>query len=135
MNRITPEQVVEAYKKTGLHPVDGVWVHRRLLEKDEVMLCGCALSAVCCSKGESVAAEFEIISYYSGQGYGGVAHHLGYELKLDPGYIQGFMNGFDDEEEMEDTPEYNQGYKDGLAARAEVFDEFGEPKLNVGGNV
>jgi hypothetical protein len=47
MRRILPEEVKQAYERTGLKPIRNGW-HR----KDGEQACGCALTAVCLDGGQ-----------------------------------------------------------------------------------
>lgn len=105
MERITPEQVVEAYKTTGLKPV------RHITLKDG---CACGLGAVYAQKlnvrTECVGEVFTEIKKYG----------------LSPSYVSGFIAGFDgvDFDEMRDVliEDESIGYEDGQAAWKAVVD-------------
>lgn len=102
--RITPEQVVEAYKATGLKPMRG-WYFQN---KD----CACGLGAIAanggCSRNEDRADRWLVRN--------GGFHHS---------YIGGFAGGFDGEQSLvpgANAEEYKQGYADGQSAWNAVVD-------------
>jgi hypothetical protein len=90
MNRITPEQVVEAYKETGLKPRQRVF----LVDK-----CACGL-------GVLAAHDANINNSYDA--YDWAVTQYGED------YVESFWRGFDD---RSTTPQYEQhiGYEDGRA--------------------
>lgn len=111
MKRITPEQVVEAYRKTGLKPVRERWV---AWSGGECVVCG--LSAVAIAAGNE-AKEIEQRTIKT--------RCIGEMLGLPIEYVGGFADGFDDESVSEsrlrDSEEFIAGHADGIAAREAVL--------------
>lgn len=113
MNRITPEQVVEAYRVTGLKPVREDWI---TLDNK----CGCALTACMLHSGysiDSINADIE-------QCCEPVPEEV---LQLDNRYVIGFVRGFDSGDDPtigwhdDDAKALGLGYADGTAAAKAVF--------------
>jgi hypothetical protein len=107
MKRITPEEVVEAYRKTGLKPMPGAY-HRESGH-------ACGLGALAIADG---ADDCWISGWIN-------THPL-----LKGVYGGGFINGFDQKpEDLEHQDgwedEYVLGYQDGDAARKAADKEFG----------
>ena len=109
-NRITVQQVVEAYKKTGLRP-------RVQAFYDEVTGCACALGAVSIARNSSLAAQDVLVQ-----------DQIVDELGLDVHYTNGFCGGFDRcgstpsvLSNSEQLQNYQLGRQDGAAARKAVF--------------
>ena len=78
MKRITPEMVVEAYRKTGLRPIPRVWY-------DAENKCGCASTALAVAGGlpvEKVDGHL-VIGFLCDQ------------LEVSRRYVNEFVNGFD----------------------------------------
>lgn len=101
MKRITPEEVVEAYKSTGLKPVRGTfcWGSR-----------ACGLGTVCISRGKMPTSPLM------------VSRSLGIEME----YLLGFVNGFDGIHKAsigidESNETLSLGFADGKLAAAAVF--------------
>ena len=107
MKRITPERVVEAYRKTGLRPVRERWVAWR---GGECVVCG--LSAVAIAAGND-AREIEQRTVKT--------RCIGEMLGLPTEYVGGFADGFDGESRYVDNEEFSAGYADGIAAREAVL--------------
>jgi hypothetical protein len=101
VNRITPEMVIEAYRKTGLNPVRG----------DYFPITGyaCALGALYVAEGKyrsdrNLHLNSTFCSLHSQYVYGSE-------------YCVGFVNAFDGEEILwPENDEYVAGYEDGRAA-------------------
>ena len=98
--RITAEQVVEAYKKTGLTPARGVYFHNG---------CGCGLTAV------TLTVDPEFFDKHPS--------HFGIELaellSINQSYMDGFIRGFDGGlpiTQLFFDPDYKDGYLDGASA-------------------
>jgi hypothetical protein len=103
MKRITPEEVLDAYAKTGLKPHRGVWLWKECGKR-----CGCGLGAMYVANGGDPPKVWsqEVIK----------------TLGISIDYLNGFTCGFDDESpDYEPGGEEEQGYTDGLAAAAAVF--------------
>lgn len=133
MKRITSEQVVEAYSKTGLKPVISAW-YKEEYDRTRITVekCGCALTAVC-------AAQVGMEEIENVDTEGGYEELLVDNLDLDPSYINGFINGFDAPLNKlftrnryyyseEQNAKLAAGWEDGYAAHVAVF---GEPKKPV----
>ncbi|WCS68310.1 hypothetical protein Goe21_02000 [Bacillus phage vB_BsuM-Goe21] len=100
---ITAEELVQAYKKTGIKPINKVYVN-------PVINCGCALSVLSInnsngnlslSKINAIRDTEELEKIFSDK------------IGLDPSYnIDAFMDGFDCIMSGKmDTKEWNEGYK------------------------
>lgn len=97
--RITVEEVLEAYRVTGLKPIQGNFYH-----SDG---CCCAIGAVAISSGAK-------------RGCGAVCRWA--ETHLHPLYINGFLAGFDEDCARDfSSKQFTQGYADGTAVREAVF--------------
>lgn len=130
MKRITPEEVVAAYRKTGLRPVRRISAERRFDDgfcvNDEIApLCGCALVAIATANGARdldpiQLPESEILNAACEEVFGVRWDDLdGHE------YAAGFLGGFDGRARVlwvvVGTPS-EQGYDDGRAAWAAVVE-------------
>jgi hypothetical protein len=105
MRRILPEEVKQAYERTGLKPIRNGW-HR----KDGEQACGCALTAVCLDGGHNGILDTE-----QRMNYAEVA------LGLDPQYARGFLHGFDCVKIEEEVHLHRQmGWEDGQACAEAV---------------
>jgi hypothetical protein len=104
MKRITPEEVVLAYKETGLTPIDNDFGNAR-------SKCGCALTAIAYKNNPTVELREIIWKFFNEEDFS--------LLPYDVLYIEDFISGFDSSF-YDDT----QGYQDGLAARHTVSKEF-----------
>ena len=106
MKRITPEDVVDAYQKTGFTPCFG-----HFLSEDGKS--GCGITVVLAAEGRPIALG-----------------RIGEEAMktMSNSYIDGFWNGFDGFNQTHGPEERVQGNADGLAARAAVLDYF-TPKV------
>ena len=101
--RITVEEVLEAYRVTGMKPVQG-----NFFRSDG---CCCAIGAVAISRGTPRTSE----------GVCGWA-----ETMLHAAYLDGFIGGFDGAVREESLGvEHDQGYADGTAVREAVFGKQG----------
>lgn len=112
MVRITPDQVVEAYRKTGVKPMQGNWHNG-----SESDLCCCGLGALYLAAGEPVLT-LTLNSY---------AHHVQQVLNIPGNYLIGFTNGFDGKvmpEEWVNREFEPQGFHDGRLAWATVQREI-----------
>ena len=105
MDRITPEQVIEAYRKIDYSPARESWLN------EERKSC-CGLTAVALANGLTPPKD----GFLSG---GIVAEHLGLSYS---GYTVAFADGFDglSKDEFHDPA----GYEDGQAAWEAVKREF-----------
>ena len=109
MNRITLEEVQEAYKITGAKPKARIPMIR--YNKDEIYCCGAGVLA------------FKYIG--DGMRYlGATMEYL--TKKYTEQYILGFTNGFDDTDiyylkDKFENPEFKAGYDDGLAIGKAIF--------------
>lgn len=117
MNKITPEEVVEAYRKLGIKPVFGIW------GRQEGGECGCALTAMVANK---VGFNTALNGIY-GQSYTFIRDTL---QDYDEDYLYGFVHGFDYASEHPDRGNnyYRTGFYDGVATRKAVEDAFGVMK-------
>lgn len=95
MNRIIPEQVEEAYKKTRLKPRQGYWINDR---------CACGLGVVYAKK--TGARSFSA----------GLPGKIRRRFGLSLNYLEGFIVGFDGERDYSVDKEFKQGFEDGKAA-------------------
>lgn len=100
MRRITVEEVLEAYRVTGLVPRRGTYCMTIFGAR-----CGCAVGAL----GAANSIAVENLSCWAGELYG-------------TEYLAGFLNGFDKEiYVVEESDEILAGYADGQAVAAAVF--------------
>lgn len=115
MKRITPEQVIEAYRKTGFTPRCGLYVCFRGCE-----ISGCGIGAM----------------YYAERGERpDERNHNAYDINAwmitsySASYRRGFIQGFDGDKKYcrvgWDKTEFNAGCVDGQAARKAVVKELG----------
>jgi len=107
VNRITAEQVVEAYKVTGYRPA-----RKTMWSKTNKGDCACAL--VACSAAKVYPLKNEETDW---------EHYLCQTLEIERTYMLGFISGFDGYTQavalMDEVAK--EGYADGLAAAAAVF--------------
>lgn len=108
MNRVLPEQVVEAYKVTGLIPIRCAWVN-----KDRRG--ACALSTVACHRR---------------------MHRARLLLQLGEEYEMGFTGAWDEDSPGDVPserlkPRYRLGWFDGVSARKALNAEFGSDPIPV----
>lgn len=108
MNRITPEEVVAAYAKTGLVPVRARWA----AYDEKRRPCGCAITALLVAAGND---------------FGCIEADTEYEptLGLNADYEDGFVIGFDTIGEAKSPldNDWQQGFHDGRSCAAAVFGE------------
>jgi hypothetical protein len=105
MKRITPEEVVAAYKETGLKPVTDDFGNVR-------SKCGCALTALAYKNNPTVELYDILVNFADDEDFG--------ILPYDENYLYDFISGFDRSTLRKGT----QGLQDGLAARHAVSKEF-----------
>jgi hypothetical protein len=111
MNRITPEQVVAAYRKTGLTPERTGEAWFSLDGK-----CGCGATAVMKARNPDFCNS--VLSFKDALGL----------LEVSGEYLRGFIHGFDGlAPRVKDLPEYDQGYQDGVDSCRSAFKEAGIP--------
>ena len=115
MKRITPEQVVEAYKQRGWRPRRSEWA----VIDAEGNNCGCGLAVVA---GFDIYQLFEKLNDYN------TVHHsvvMANELDLNLDYVTGYTAGFDGlaAEPWMDEETCRIGYEDGAAAWEAVSKE------------
>lgn len=108
--RITPREVLEAYEATGLRPV------REVFDNKAGGVCG--LTVVAAAKGEwpngELLPEDAVMKVLERT----MTHEAADR------YIDGFMYGFDKEEEDEDASAWERkGFRDGRRAARAVFGE------------
>lgn len=133
MKRVTPDEVIEAYRATGLQPAVLDWAHFDVDGKP----CGCALTALYFQKatytenlGEKVYDLVDEIRDDEAAPYLLFEEHLG----LDQHYTEGFALGFDGGHLL-DTSETQKkaGYADGAETRKRILrfdaDEYGNEKM------
>ncbi len=119
MNRITPEQVLEAYQKTGINPMRNDYCYL----DDNGEKCGCAITALLTDKigwedtNSAIYTKVRLSAYISE------------ELGLESDYVEGFIYGFDGFSARKNT----QGYVDGAQAKELVGEKIGF-KFESGGN-
>lgn len=101
MRRITVEEVLEAYRVTGMKPMRRYTIIRN-------QCAGCAIGALAVASG--VPSELDCIYDWRDKMFGA-------------SYVKGFMNSFDDTPPSMSNEQYNQGYADGQAVAAAVFQE------------
>ena len=117
MNRVTPEQVLEAYKRTHLEPTNEMWFYI----SGDGRECGCALTAVAISQGKLY--EDEIDSDFT-------SRDMAEALDLPVPYINGFTSGFtcsvyyNTYKDEVDHMYYKQGFEDGEKAWRTVAKYF-----------
>ena len=125
MKRITAEQVVEAYKKTGLTPIQDHW-----FAKTSSSPCGCGLTAVAMAKGLTEVYRLDI----------SLPVRIRNTLAIPYPYMDGFSTGFDGDELVEreayesdeDWELYQLGHDDGMSAW-EAVDQHFDKTINLGG--
>jgi hypothetical protein len=105
MKRITPEEVVLAYKETGLKPVTDDFGNVR-------SKCGCALTAIAYKNNPTVELREIIWKFFNEEDFN--------LLPYDENYLYDFISGFDRSSLHNNT----QGFQDGLAVRHTVSKEF-----------
>lgn len=103
--RITVEEVKAAYELTGFKP-------ERHLYVDLIERCACGIGVVAIAGG--VVADSAVIDRFGTDTYGCE-------------YVCDFIKGFDGEEWDGKTGHEMDGYKDGQACAAAVFNEQGAP--------
>jgi hypothetical protein len=116
MNRITPKQVLDAYKQTGLKPIDGEWLEKRVLNEDtdDGEWCCCPLTALYCAANPDPERVYE---WNAGHIYivDDVRKWADQEYGHD--YSLGFYRGVDsDEGDDYVSPEFDEGFVDGCRA-------------------
>ena len=113
MRRITAEEVIEAYGKTGLTPIQEEWF---VNFKSGSGPCACGLTAVAMAKGLSEVSRLKDIS---------LPLRVRRTLDISFPYMDGFTMGFDgyniadtDEnyEDYDKWKQYQQGHSDGVVA-------------------
>jgi hypothetical protein len=100
VKRITPQEVVEAYRKTGIKPIEGYY-----LRDDDGVRCGCALGALYLAAGNPFN-DMEASSWAT-QTFG-----IEYECAF-----MGAFDGIDEEEESDSEECVTIARMDGIAAR------------------
>ena len=101
--RITPEEVVAAYKKTGLRPGRYDIIPHK---------------GFCCGLGAVTIAS---------DGDGGLFGYSFVEAEYGSEYVSGFLLGFDAVSPYRvvgDDPRRQQGFDDGWAAQKRAYEEF-----------
>lgn len=121
MNRITPEQVVEAYRVTGFVPVRGAFI-KRDNPNDNCQMCGATAVAV----AEKKVHWLDLLNDSSGRR----ERDIGAALGLDEWYLCGFTAGFDGIGRVNsfNYEAFITGYSDGRAAAAAVFPTTTNPE-------
>lgn len=116
MNRINPDDVLNAYQQIGAVPITGAWYVEEWGDLEATKYC-CGLTAVAIARGMDAAIfedEYEI------------EQEVRCELKLDDDYTIGFVRGFDDVDlSMFGTVSASvaKGFSDGAAARQLLIEE------------
>lgn len=110
MKRVTPEQVIDAYRRTGWEPVQDEW-----FDKIDGKVCGCALTAMIGSENRlreimSMPGELEEL--------------IAAELGLSEDYVIGFVQGFDERAFFGGGDVARIGWQDGKAAWEAVRQEL-----------
>ena len=110
MKRISPEEIVAAYKKTGLEYIDGDWGHGH---------CACPLTAL------AVANGLDDVNPANSNAVSGkkVMDHL-QSIGYDVGYMKGFQCGVDGGEPLDFEGFEESGAEDGFAASRQCYDEI-----------
>lgn len=117
--RITPEQVIEAYRETGINPSFRKWA---TIDPGDNP-CGCGLTAMYLAKLENQNdIEQEIRALMDDEDEGvDLSEKYADALNLDTAYTNGFVGGFDARETSPEAPPvFMEGYSDGVAARKEI---------------
>jgi hypothetical protein len=117
---ITPRQVIEAYRTSGIVPVYGDWGYVATVAGKNVK-CGCALTALAACKSSfdevlsGLGSSDEVFEYLS--------KLLGYRI----GYLEGFVAGFDNHHITisDHSDEYTTGYNHGKETRILVDEALG----------
>jgi hypothetical protein len=107
IKRITPAEVMEAYRKTGLHIGRYAYFSKPAPSKRE---CACGLGVYCAANfgiKDEVGATRSVTQSMRAAGF-------------NDSYLWGFISGFDGDEapRKETDPEYIAGFVDGRAAYA-----------------
>ena len=109
MERVTVEQVKEAYKKTEFIPVRKYW-----FLNDGVMECACALTAISVQKDPSYREKLK--DQEDGEYCESIQNITGFSFD----YVDGFTSGFDDPKQKHRhehrNQEFKEGFEDGAAA-------------------
>lgn len=118
MNRITPEQVVEAYRKTGLRPVRASFGNASVGEGNECCgLVACAIDRI---------GGHEFLDRRVGAPPCPTSLIAKDALDINDSYLVGFMDGFDGYDEggraLSGSRDYDHGYEDGAGAWAALVD-------------
>jgi hypothetical protein len=106
LKRITPEEVVAAYRESGMKPKRGHF---------NVDGCGCGIGAKGCQRFGSLDTPSDQIADWAEATYGGE-------------YCDGFYEGFDGNEmsQWDINERYVLGHADGVFARLACIEAFGE---------
>jgi hypothetical protein len=111
MKRITPEEVVEAYKVTGYKPIRMGWF---IDCGDHCEACGLTVCSVAIGKNQKTKEKAAIVDRWE--------EYLTESLEISTGYLRGFVSGFDG---YTSGPLLNGdayiGFNDGVAAAQAVF--------------
>lgn len=103
MKRITPAEVQEAYKTTGLKPAKGA------IEPPPGSRKCCAIGALAAARGIK-ATNGDTSTIYAP-----------FDAEYGAEYIRGFWHGFDAMPGWIDRPDYRLGHEDGVATARLVF--------------
>jgi hypothetical protein len=125
VNRITPDQVVEAYRKTGLKPTRSSWFGQ--LSHQECEACG--QTAVAVAEGNVTIDDLKKVNNLTIEEFEDGAmttcqlcYAAAVKLTGSPDYVTGFVAGFDNCRRFPGRDNaYHDGYDDGAAAAEAVF--------------
>lgn len=113
MNRVTPEQIVEAYTSTNIKPIQSCWE----MKTEDGKICGCGLTAIMIKNGK-IDGFRKLRS--EDVGYDELFQYAALNNNLSKSYVHGFVHGFDSYnsypslEKADNEEEYNAGFEDGL---------------------
>ncbi|MCA1064751.1 hypothetical protein QTG56_24405 (plasmid) [Rossellomorea sp. AcN35-11] len=115
INRITADKVSEAYKKTGLTPVNSEW---GFISDNEEINCGCALTAIAYSNkmtepGITLVDILNVMEETNGHAVG----------DYDENYLNGFIDAYDGLKRSNTHELYILGVEDGTAAFNKMKEE------------
>jgi hypothetical protein len=131
MNRITPQGLVEEYKKSDLTPIKGAWTVNVEGEDGKRIECGCAFTAI--MKNENLLEEFVKIKEEDAD-YKTLLNFVGEKTKYTTSYALGFVHAYDGHDKQNgglafteldvNVEEYDIGYEDGQLAWELVLKEL-----------
>lgn len=129
--RIKPEDVVAAYQKRDLFPVQDSWGYRNFKLGKPEEHCACGMTAYAIHTADSDFNEWMTNFNKSGRG---MIDYVASHLNLPTSYVSGFVSGFDKRgDETERDEDYRKGHEDGKKAykhvkQSGIFNKYKEAK-------